>query len=161
MGMFNGKFDSHKQDWETPNNLYQIAHARYNFTFDLAANEENTKCDKFFSIKDDALSQEWIGCCWLNPPYGILKEKLSSWVKKAYEESLKETCSVAILIPARTNTKWWHKYCMKAKEILFIEGRPKFKGCKYGLPQPLVIVFFNGNSNLEVKTLSLKEEKIK
>jgi len=47
-----------------------------------------------------------------------------------------------MLIPARTNTVWWHDYCMKAKEIRFIKGRPKFGDAKHGLPQPLAIVIF-------------------
>lgn len=145
MANFNGKFTSTKQEWNTPTNLFQTLHKRYNFNFDLAANADNTKCECFFSEADDALSKEWVGSCWLNPPYGGSgKNKLSVWVKKAYEQGLKNSCSVVMLIPARTNTMWWHKYCMKAKEVLLIKGRPKFGEARYGLPQPLAIIFFNG-----------------
>ncbi len=73
----------------------------------------------------------------MNPPYKDMKK----WVIKAYEESTKNGCVVVCLIPARTNTKWWHEYCMKG-EIRFIEGRPKFEGCIHGLPQPLALVIF-------------------
>lgn len=143
MSKFNNKFDSIRQDWETPDTLFAAIQARYNLNFDLAANKDNTKFDNYFSEKSSALDKNWQGRCWLNPPYGDKKEnKLSDWVKKAYTESQKGTCSVAMLIPARTNTKWWLEYCMKAKQINFIIGRPKFKGCKYGLPQPLVVIFF-------------------
>lgn len=73
----------------------------------------------------------------MNPPYKDMKK----WVIKAYEESIKNDSIVVCLIPARTNTKWWHEYCMKG-EIRFIKGRPKFEGCIHGLPQPLAIVIF-------------------
>ena len=131
----------------TPDGLFREADKRYNFDFDLAADASNSKCYRFFSERDDALSQEWHGSCWLNPPYGDLAAtRLSKWVQKAYEQGQKVGCSVAVLIPARTNTKWWHQYCMKAKEILFVDGRPIFGDAKYGLPQPLAIVFFDGSS---------------
>lgn len=74
----------------------------------------------------------------MNPPYKTMKE----WIKKAYEESRKDNTTVVCLIPARTNTKWWHQYCMQG-EIRFIEGRPKFEGCIHGLPQPLALIIFN------------------
>lgn len=150
------RFSSTKQDWETPEALFKTVNVRYNLDFDLAASEENTKCDEYFTREDDALSREWSGRCWLNPPYGGSgKNRLSLWVKKAYEESMKNTCMVAMLIPARTNTVWWHDYCMKASEILLIKGRPIFKGCKYGLPQPLaVIIFGNDTQSLRVSSIS-------
>jgi len=71
----------------------------------------------------------------MNPPYKNMKK----FIKKAYEE--RYNAITVCLIPARTNTKWWHELCMKG-EIKFICGRPKFKGCKYGLPQPLALVVF-------------------
>lgn len=147
MGQFNGKFVSAKQDWETPQGLFDVLNERYHFTFDLAASSENRKCQQFFCEQDDALGKTWIGVCWLNPPYGDAKSgKLSDWVKKAYMESLKPDCITVMLIPARTNTKWWHRYCMKAREVLLVEGRPKFGDAKHGLPQPLAVVVFNGES---------------
>ena len=72
----------------------------------------------------------------MNPPFGVQ----GKWIKKAYNESLKGT-TVVCLMPSRTNTNWWHDYCMKG-EIRFVRGRPIFKGAKHGLPQPLSIVIF-------------------
>ena len=166
MSTFTNKFDSIKQDWETPDNLYLPLHKRYHFNFDLAASPTNTKCDNFYTTSDSALTKIWKGNCWLNPPYGNTKNnKLSDWVKHAYHNNLKFSCSVTMLIPARTNTSWWHQYCMKATEIIFIEGRPIFKGCTYGLPQPLVIVNFNSTSSMHPFTsylsLNLKTGIIK
>jgi len=140
MATFKNKFDSHKQDWPTPDSLFNLLNDEFHFDFDLAADHTNAKCSAYFSVEDDALQQKWLGTCWLNPPYGVTKPRLSDWVKKAYQES--EHCTVVMLIPARTNTRWWHDYCMKATEIRFINGRPKFGDAKHGLPQPLAIVVF-------------------
>lgn len=142
MASFNGKFASARQDWETPQWLFGLLDSEFRFQFDLAASPENAKCKQFFSINDDALSQHWHGTCFLNPPYGGTYGKLSNWVKKAYESSLVATCIVCMLIPARTNTAWFRKYCMNATELRFLNGRPRFGGAIHGLPQPLVVVVF-------------------
>ena len=132
------RFASNNQEYETPDSLFQKINAIYNFTLDVCADECNHKCDTYFSKEDDSLNQTWSGNCWMNPPYKDMKK----WVIKAYKESRKDNCLVCCLIPARTNTSWWHDYCMRGK-ILFIKGRPKFKGCIHGLPQPLAFVIFS------------------
>lgn len=138
MAGFNKKFDSAKQEWETPQSLFDKLNEEFFFEFDLAADVTNAKCEKFYDESVDALTQEWEGVCWLNPPYGSKKHKLVDWIKKAY-------CGdavVVMLIPARTNTRWWKDYCMNAKEVRFICGRPKFGDATHGLPQPLALVIF-------------------
>lgn len=156
MARFDTKFKSNKQDWETPIELFEIINRRYNIDFDLAANKSNTKCSEFFSKEDDALTKSWRGRCWLNPPYGgKMDNALSEWIKKSFNESLHEDCMVVMLVPARTNTNWWHDYCMKANEILFIRGRPKFVGAKYGLPQPLAVVIFDCSNDIQLMVGSL------
>lgn len=145
MAKFDHKFESSRQDWETPQWLFDKMDMLYSFDVDLAANENNAKCSLYLTEKDDALSLEWRGSCWLNPPYGISgKTRLSRWVEKSYLESLSPGCSVAVLLPARSNTIWWHRYCMHSKKIYFICGRPKFGNCVHGLPQPLAVVYFSG-----------------
>jgi phage N-6-adenine-methyltransferase len=136
MALFKTKFDSIRQDWETPDELFNPLNEEFGFTFDVCATKENTKCSNFYTISDNALEQKWSGVCWMNPPFG----EQGKWVRKAYQEGLNGT-TVVCLLPARTNTGWWHDYCMKG-EIRFIRGRPKFKGAKHGLPQPLAIVIF-------------------
>jgi phage N-6-adenine-methyltransferase len=131
------RFASANQDYETPWSLFNELDAEFGFTLDVCASDKNYKVENYISESQDALSQEWFGTCWMNPPY----KSLGKWVAKAYKESQKEDCIVVCLIPARTNTLWWHEYCMKG-EIRFIKGRPKFEGCKHGLPQPLAIVIF-------------------
>jgi site-specific DNA-methyltransferase (adenine-specific) len=144
MAFFKGKFESCKQEWVTPDSLFDKLNNEFHFTIDLAADIHNSKCKYFYSEKNDALQHEWVGMVgWLNPPYGAKKNKLSDWVKKAYQETKKySSTTVVMLIPARTNTRWWHQYAMHAAEIRFINGRPKFGDATHGLPQPLAIVVF-------------------
>ncbi|MCK9458739.1 MAG: phage N-6-adenine-methyltransferase [Proteobacteria bacterium] len=155
---FDSKFNSVKQDWETPDELFNKLDEEFHFNWDLAASESNKKCDLFYSETDNALIQEWKGSCWLNPPYGDKNGKLKDWVIKSYKESQKYcTTTIVMLIPARTNTNWWHEYCMKAKEIKFIRGRPKFSGATQGLPQPLALVVFEKhNGETRISTFDLK-----
>jgi len=150
------RFRTQKQQWETPDELFDFLNRIYNFDWDLAGDSKNTKCKKFYSKEEDALSKKWKGVCWLNPPYGEKKSKLSDWIKKSFDESNEGNCKVVMLIPARTNTNWWHDYCMKSEEVLFIKGRPKFKGCVHGLPQPLALVVFGKNKNTKFATFDLK-----
>lgn len=143
MAKFAEKFHSYSQDWETPDEIFEPLNKEFRITLDVCANSQNKKVDNFFDIELNGLSQCWCGACWMNPPFGLQ----GKWVKKAYEESLNGAV-VVCLLPARTNTNWWHDYCMKG-EIRFIRGRPKFKGAKHGLPQPLAIVIFRGNNLLD------------
>lgn len=139
MGNFDSnRFKSTNQSWETPDDLFKKIDSKFNFTRDVCASEANTKCKLFWSEFDSCLDKEWSGINWMNPPYKNMKQ----FVKKAYEQ--RHNAVTVLLIPARTNTKWWHEWCMKG-EILFICGRPKFKGCIYGLPQPLALVVFGKN----------------
>lgn len=128
--------------WETPQDFFDKYNAVYNFNLDVCALEDNKKCEKYFSPERDGLSQKWEGVCWMNPPYG---RTIGQWVKKAYESSL-EGATVVCLVPARTDTKWWHDYVMKGK-IEFIKGRLKFGGCQNAAPFPNAIVVFKSAEN--------------
>lgn len=122
---------------ETPQEFFDIYDDIFSFTLDVCATLKNAKCDKFYTIKDNGLSKRWIGSCWMNPPYG---REIIKWMKKAYKSSLNDA-TVVCLIPARTDTLWWHEYAMKG-EIEFIRGRLKFGGHKNYAPFPSVIVVF-------------------
>ena len=113
------------EKWQTPNSLYQHLYQEFGFDLDAAANELNAKHPNYISPEEDALSTDWSlrgKNVWLNPPYG---RNVKQWMKKAYEESLKGIC-VVVLIFARTDTDWWHKYARKAAEIRMVKGRVKF-----------------------------------
>lgn len=143
MAEFDHKFTSRRQDWETPESVFDPLNKEFEFTLDVCASNENKKCANFYSIQENGLIQEWKGICWMNPPFG----SQGKWVKKAYESS-RNGATVVCLLPTRTNTEWFHNYCLRG-EIRFIRGRPKFKGAIHGLPQPLMIVVFRPTLGVE------------
>lgn len=134
----NVMFSSATDDWETPQSFFNDLDNEFHFTLDVCATDTNAKCPNYFTRDQDGLSKKWRGnICWMNPPYG---KTISLWMQKAYEESL-DGATVVCLVPARTDTKWWHEYCMKG-EIRFVRGRLKFGGCKNSAPFPSAVVIF-------------------
>jgi len=108
-------------NWETPQWLYNKLDYEFGFTLDPCSDKNNHKCDKYFTEEDNGLNQDWNGdIVFVNPPYG---RELKKWVKKASETN----SVVVMLIPARTDTTYWHDYIFnKATEIRFMRGRIKF-----------------------------------
>ena len=159
-------FSSKSAEWETPQKLYDYLNLEFRFTLDPCATSESAKCDKFFTKEDDGLSKNWEGeRVFVNPPYG---RDIKKWIKKAYEEGQKLNTTVVCLIPSRTDTKYWHEYCMKAWKIHFIKGRLKFENkfsadVSSSAPFPSAVVIFKntygcggatgivGISTLEIK----------
>lgn len=135
--MFSSKTDM----WETPQDLFDRLNEEYNFECDVCAIPENAKCKKYYTPEVDGLKQEWRGVCWCNPPYG---REIGKWVEKAYVASTYYGATVVMLLPARTDTKWFHDYCLKGK-IEFLRGRLKFGGSKNSAPFPSMIVIFDGS----------------
>ncbi len=128
-------------EWGTPQKLFDKLNLEFGFTLDAAASDENHKVENYLTISDDALNCDWNrNVVWLNPPYG---RALSKWMKKAYEESQKGAI-VVCLVPARTDTAWWHDYAMRG-QIEFLRGRVKFvrnDGLTAPAPFPSAIVVF-------------------
>jgi phage N-6-adenine-methyltransferase len=114
---------SHLNDeWETPGPFFKKLDNEFHFGGDVAAVEQNAKCEYFYYKDTDALKRDWFQISFCNPPYSMI----SGFIRKAWEES--ETGkTVVCLIPARTDTNYWHEYVMKAYEIRFVRGRLKFK----------------------------------
>jgi len=136
-------FSSKTDEWETPQDLFDELNKEFQFDLDVCANQQNTKCANWYGKSIDGLTQNWHVWnkpCWMNPPYG---REIGKWVKKAYEESQKG-CTVVCLLPARTDTKWFHEYIYGKTEIRFIKGRLKFGGSKNSAPFPSMIVIFRG-----------------
>lgn len=132
-------FSSATAEWSTPQDFYDRLHAEFGFTLDPCATAENAKCPKFFTEADDGLAQDWSGdVVFMNPPYG---RGIKHWIKKAYDEAGKGA-RVVCLIPARTDTAYWHDYVMKG-EIRFIRGRLKFGGHANAAPFPSAVVIFD------------------
>ena len=80
-----------------------------------------------------------------NPPYG---RELPKWVKKCYEES--HHADVVMLIPARTDTRWFHDYIYGKAEIRFIKGRLKFGNAKQSAPFPSMVVIYRASQGVQM-----------
>jgi len=132
-------FRSETDDWATPHKLFDELDREYGFTLDVCASADNAKCERFYTIADDGLTQPWHGVCWMNPPYG---RTIGRWVHKARQSS-REGATVVCLLPARTDTAWWHdEITPHATEIRFLRGRLHFNGASSGAPFPSAIVVF-------------------
>lgn len=135
-------YSSNRTDWETPQSLFNEWNTTYNFELDVCALPENAKCERFFSPFENGLIQNWSPHrCWMNPPYG---KDIIHWVKKAAEEFHKGATVVALL-PARTDTKWFHTYVLPYAKITFLKGRVKFVGATSGAPFPSLIAEYTLN----------------
>lgn len=133
-------FSSKTDNWETPPEVFKDLDNEFKFTLDPCASKENHKCDKYFTKEENGLLQDWGGQrVYCNPPYG---RTVGDWVEKAAKESRKENTIVVMLLPARTDTKWFHKYIYGRATIRFIRGRLKFGGSKNSAPFPSMIVIF-------------------
>lgn len=133
-------FSSQRDDWETPQDLFDKLNAEFNFTLDPCASNDNAKCQKYFTQEQDGLKQNWQGeTVFCNPPYG---REIKKWVSKAYKESLKPDTLVVMLLPSRTDTSWFHDYILPYGKINFIKGRLKFGSSKNSAPFPSMIVVF-------------------
>lgn len=135
-------YSSKSNEWATPQNLFDELNEEFNFTLDPCATDKNAKCSKYFTIEDDGLSKDWSNdVVFMNPPYG---REIKKWIKKAYEESLKGA-TIVCLIPARTDTTYWHDFIFdKANDIRFLRGRLKFGNSKNSAPFPSAIVVYQG-----------------
>ncbi len=127
---------SHSSDeWATPQDLFDKLDEEFHFEIDVCATEENAKCAKYFTAESDGLKQNWgRSVIWCNPPYSDIK----SWAKKCSEHN-----GIAVmLVPSRTDTKWFHDYCYGKAELRFIKGRLHFNGSKNSAPFPSMLVIF-------------------
>lgn len=129
--MFSSKTDL----WETPQDFFNKLNEEFHFTLDVCATAENAKCEKYYTKAQDGLRMPWSGTVWCNPPYG---RKIGEWVQKAAESN----CTVVMLLPARTDTRWFHDYIYGKAEIRFVKGRLKFGGSCNSAPFPSMVVVF-------------------
>ena len=150
---------------ETPQDFFNRLNDEFNFTVDVCATAENAKCKRYYTKQDDGLSQDWVGNVWMNPPYGdpeyackanCKKKKcvtrghhnktyipgIKDWMKRANDAS-KVGATVVCLVPARTDTAWWHEHVIK-HEVRFIRGRLKFGNAKNSAPFPSAVVVMRG-----------------
>lgn len=144
--MFSSKYTT----WETPQWLFDELNKEFNFTLDVCADINTHKCEAYYDEETDGLSQNW-QCpiehntvAWMNPPYG---RQISKWIEKAYNEALIREVVTVALLPARTDTKWFHDFIYNKHEIRFLKGRLKFGKAVNSAPFPSMIVIFK-NKNI-------------
>ena len=133
-------FSSATDNWATPQDFFDKLNAEFHFDLDVCADESNHKCDKYYTKQQDGLTMPWKGIVWCNPPYG---REIGLWVRRALFASV-GGATVVMLIPARTDTKWFHDYIYKREnvEVRFVKGRLKFGNSKNSAPFPSMIVVF-------------------
>lgn len=136
-------FSAASAEWPTPEVAFNALNEEFGFTLDPCATHHNHKCPKYYTEQEDGLHQTWAPeTVFMNPPYG---RSIDRWVRKAHLESL-QGATVVCLLPARTDTAWWHDYCMRG-QIRFIRGRLKFAGHDNSAPFPSAIVIFSNLSS--------------
>ena len=133
-------YSSKEEKWATPQDFFDKLNDEFHFTLDAAASPDNAKCANYFTEEQDGLAQSWEGhTVWCNPPYC---RKTGLWVKKAYEEHQRTGCTIVMLLPSRTDVRWFHDYILGKAEIRFIKGRLKFGGNKNSAPFPSIVVIY-------------------
>lgn len=141
--MFSSKTDL----WATPQDFFNELDAEFHFTLDVCALPENAKCEQFFIPEIDGLSQPWKGRVWCNPPYG---REIGQWVRRAHLAVASGGAEVVVmLLPARTDTQWFHDYIYHKAEIRFIKGRLKFGNSKNPAPFPSMVVVFKNRKSVQ------------
>ena len=141
-------FSSKSNEWATPQKFFDDLNDEFEFTLAPCANESNHKCDKYYTVAQNGLIQNWGGeIVFCNPPYG---REVTEWVRKFFHEVYAGDCHCAVmLLPARTDTKWFHSYIYNKAEVRFIKGRLKFGGSKDAAPFPSMVVIFRSCEKFE------------
>lgn len=135
-------FSSKTDQWATPQEFFDALNEEFNFDLDPCADEENHKTEEYFTKEQNGLLQNWAGHrVFCNPPYG---RAIGAWVEKCFREGTKDGTIVVLLIPARTDTKYFHDFILNRSEVRFIPGRLKFGGGINPAPFPSMVVVFRG-----------------
>lgn len=119
------RWQRHRADpvQRTPDALWRQLDVEFGFTLDAAASDRNAKCERYYTVTDDALGHDWgAERVWLNPPFGA---GLGEWLRKAWEAS-RAGALVVCLVPSATDAGWWHDYVCRADEVRFVRGRVSF-----------------------------------
>lgn len=133
--------------WCTPQDFFDKLNEEFSFTLDAAATDKTAKCPQYFTPETDGLKSSWRiagGAVFCNPPYG---REIGKWVRKAYEEAQAGT-PIVLLIPARTDTTYFHEFIYHKAEVRFIRGRLRFtdEDGNASAPAhfPSMLVIYNG-----------------
>lgn len=125
-------FSSASDDWSTPSDVYSALNEEFRFNYDPCPIKGK------LNWSDCGIHKSWSGkTCFVNPPYS----EVNTWVAKGFGSARDEGATVVMLLPSRTDTRWFHEYCTQG-EIRFIKGRLKFGNSKNSAPFPSMIVIF-------------------
>ena len=131
-------FSSRSDEWPTPPSLFVSLDSEFHFTLDPCSTHDNAKCRLHFTREEDGLKQHWgTHRVFMNPPYG---REIGAWMQKAVV-SARHGATVVCLVPARTDTEWWHDFALRG-EIRFLKGRLKFGDAVNSAPFPSALVIF-------------------
>jgi len=139
-GFTSGMRSSNSNEWTTPRDLFDELDAEFRFDLDAASTDDNALCERHYTAESDGLAQPWEDFhVWCNPPYG---REIGDWVRKAAETG--GGGLVVCLVPARTDTRWWHDWIVShATEVRFIRGRLKFGDSGSSAPFPSAIIVYD------------------
>lgn len=133
-------FSSKTDEWSTPQDLFDKLDDEFHFDLDVCANESNHKCALYYDRKQDGLAMPWNGhVVWCNPPYG---KEIGKWIEKACHEHVTHGTTIVMLLPARTDTRWFHNHILGKATIRFLQGRLKFGGSKNSAPFPSMLAMY-------------------
>jgi len=135
---------SKDMDWETPQSFVDAL--PFEFTLDACATAGNAKASQWITPEEDALQLPWEGVVWMNPPYG---RQVGRWIEKALKETLEHHAVVVVLVPNRTETRWFDIIWAHAAVICFLGTRIKFlhpdvEKARNGAPFASVLAVFDG-----------------
>jgi phage N-6-adenine-methyltransferase len=141
--------------WATPPSFFAGLTRRFNFDLDVCAQPDTAKCPLFFTPAEDGLRQSWAGRrCYANPPYSDIE----SWAAKAWHEAGRGAL-VAMLVPPRTDSRWWHRYAIRASEWLWVMGRVRFvppPDIKQSTPcEPSVVIVWGSSRSCYPTSISI------
>ena len=140
------KYGKRGDNWSTPTDFYEKLNDEFHFSVDVAASDENSKCERYYTVKSNGLAQDWTGeTVWCNPPYG---RQIRQWVCKAYSTVREGKSTVVMLLPARTDTEWFHDYVYGKAEIRFVKGRLKFGNVDQRARFPSMVVIYRQKGQL-------------
>ena len=150
------EFKSDSIEYSTPGRLVVPLIKEFDLTRDICASKDNFKLPNYWTIDDDAFKQDWLGNCWMNPPFS---RNLNKWVRKACYEASRHGGTIVCLVPVRSNTKWWAEV-VRTAEIRFINGEVNFNNEKRGLWLPMCIMIFGQNAKVgKFSILNYRQKK--
>lgn len=146
-------FRSDRDDWETPQDLFDALNAEFGFTVDVCATEQTAKCARYYTKADNGLAQDWSNeTVWMNPPFGHVTKL---WMDKARLSSL-SGATVVCLVPARVSVLWWHRNVLLASEVRCIRPRLQFVGAAQKAPfDAVLVVFRQGDTQAKLMAYNL------